>query len=446
MSTKILNYTNADLSELAEKIIALAKKKGASDADLDISVGTGTSVSVRMGTVETIELNKDKNISITVYFNKLRGSSSTSDFSKDSIHSCIDAACDIARYTSEDSAFGLAKPELYAKEFKELALYNPLEISQEEMVNLAIDCEHSALSYSDKVKNSEGSSINTSESLFIYANSNGFLGGFPSSRHSMSCSVIASDKSGMQRDYSFSSNRKFENLKSIKDIGQDSALRALRRLAPAKIKTGRYPVIFEAPVATSLISALVSAVSGGNLFRETSFLLNSLGSKVASSALSIKEDPFQLGAHASTSFDDDGVKVEPRVVLDKGNLQGYFLSTYSAKRLGMDTTGNAGGAHNLIISSTVENLDKLIAQMDTGLIVTELLGHGLNMVTGDYSRGVAGLWVEKGLIKHAVEEITIAGNMKDMLNGIIGVGGDIYLNGSKYTGSVLIEDMTVASN
>lgn len=273
MPTKILNYTKADLSELAEQIIALAKKKGASDVDLDISVGTGTSVSVRMGTVETIELNKDKNISITVYFNKLRGSSSTSDFSKDSIHSCIDAACDIARYTSEDSAFGLAKPELYAKEFKELALYNPLEISQEEMVNLAIDCEHSALSYSDKVKNSEGSSINTSESLFIYANSNGFLGGFPSSRHSMSCSVIASDKSGMQRDYSFSSNRKFENLKSIKDIGQDSALRALRRLAPAKIKTGRYPVIFEAPVATPIIPFSISFMLPAIVISSTACLI-----------------------------------------------------------------------------------------------------------------------------------------------------------------------------
>jgi len=446
MPTRILNYTKANLSEIAVEILALAKKKGASDADLDISVGTGTSVSVRMGALETIELNKDKSISITVYFNKLRGSSSTSDFSMDSINSCVEAACDIARYTSEDNAFGLAKPELHAKKFKDLGLHSPWEADQKEMIRLATDCENSALSYSDKIKNSEGSSFNTSESLFVYANSNGFLGGFPSSRHSLSCSVISSDKSGMQRDYSYSSARKFEKLKSTKDVGEDSASRALRRLSPAKIKTGRYPVIFEAPVAPSIISALVSAVSGGNLFRETSFLLNSLGSKVASSILTIKEDPFQLSGNASTSFDDDGVMVQPRVVVDKGCLSGYFLSTYSGKRLGMETTGNAGGAHNLIINSTVENLNKLIAQMDTGLIVTELMGQGLNMVTGDYSRGVAGLWVEKGVIKHAVEEITIAGNMNDMLMGIVGIGGDLYLNGSKYTGSILIESMTVASN
>ena len=236
MPTRILNYTKSDLSEIAVEILALAKKKGASDADLDISVGTGTSVSVRLGSVETIELNKDKSISITVYFNKLRGSSSTSDFSKDSINSCVEAACDIARYTSEDNAFGLAKPELHAKEFKNLGLYSPWEVDQKEMIRLAIECEHSALSYSDKVKNSEGSSINTSESLFVYANSNGFLGGFPSSRHSLSCSVISSDKSGMQRDYSYSSARKFEKLKSTKDVGQDSASRALRRLGPAKNK------------------------------------------------------------------------------------------------------------------------------------------------------------------------------------------------------------------
>jgi len=446
MVSKILHFTQDDLSDIALKVMALAKGMGATDSELEVSVATGTSVSVRMESLEAIELHNDKTISIIVYFDKRRGISTTSDFTDQALQLCVEAACQIAKYTSEDQAFGLADSNLFAKDIRDLDLFVPCNYGQEQMIEKALECESNALSYNAKIMNSEGAQLNTSQSMFIYANSAGFIGGFPSSMHSLSCSVVASDDSGMQRDYSYTAARSLDNLKSAKVIGQESAERALKRLGPQKINTGRFPVIFEAPIATSIISSLAASISGGNLFRETSFLLNSMDKKVASNILTISEDPLLLGGHASTCFDDDGVKVEPRIVIDRGYLQGYFLSSYSARRLGMETTGNAGGAHNLIVSSSENDFNALVKQMDTGLIVTELLGHGLNMVTGDYSRGVVGFWVEHGNIKHAVEEITIAGNMKEMLLNIITIGKDTYLNGSKYTGSILIDGMTVASN
>ena len=442
---KILNYSQDDLYDLARYVNKQAQAKGASESEVEIDVDSGTSVSVRLKELESVTLNNDKSLSITVYFGKKRGIATTSDFSKEAIESCLAAACDIAKFTGEDKAFGLASSKLYPKKDIELDLYHPFEDSQDAMIAKVLIVEKTALSFDKRISNSEGANFSTSNNLFVQANSNGFIGGFPSSRHTISCSVIAKDSSGMQRDYSYSNSRKISNLQSLEEIGETSAQRALNRLMPKPIKTGRYPVIFESQVATSLVSSIVSASSGSNQYRKTSFLLNSLDKKIASENLTINEDPYLRHGNATTYFDGEGVYVKPRVVVDKGFLKGYFLSSYSARRLKMQTTGNAGGAHNLIASSSSHSFKELIKKMGRGLVVTELMGQGLNMVTGDYSRGVAGFWVEEGVIVHAVEEITIAGNMRDMLLNISNIGNDTYKNGSQYIGSVLIDEMTIAS-
>ena len=442
---KILNYSQDDLYDLARYVNKQAQAKGASESEVEIDVDSGTSVSVRLKELESVTLNNDKSLSITVYFGKKRGIATTSDFSKEAIESCLAAACDIAKFTGEDKAFGLASSKLYPKKDIELDLYHPFEDSQDAMIAKVLVVEKTALSFDKRISNSEGANFSTSNNLFVQANSNGFIGGFPSSRHTISCSVIAKDSSGMQRDYSYSNSRKISNLQSLEEIGETSAQRALNRLMPKPIKTGRYPVIFESQVATSLVSSIVSASSGSNQYRKTSFLLNSLDKKIASENLTINEDPYLRHGNATTYFDGEGVYVKPRVVVDKGFLKGYFLSSYSARRLKMQTTGNAGGAHNLIASFSSHSFKELIKKMGRGLVVTELMGQGLNMVTGDYSRGVAGFWVEEGVIVHAVEEITIAGNMRDMLLNISNIGNDTYKNGSQYIGSVLIDEMTIAS-
>jgi len=442
---KILNYSQDDLYDLARYVNKQAQAKGASESEVEIDVDSGTSVSVRLKELESVTLNNDKSLSITVYFGKKRGIATTSDFSKEAIESCLAAACDIAKFTGEDKAFGLASSKLYPKKDIELDLYHPFEDSQDAMIAKVLVVEKTALSFDKRISNSEGANFSTSNNLFVQANSNGFIGGFPSSRHTISCSVIAKDSSGMQRDYSYSNSRKISNLQSLEEIGETSAQRALNRLMPKPIKTGRYPVIFESQVATSLVSSIVSASSGSNQYRKTSFLLNSLDKKIASENLTINEDPYLKHGNATTYFDGEGVYVKPRVVVDKGFLKGYFLSSYSARRLKMQTTGNAGGAHNLIASFSSHSFKELIKKMGRGLVVTELMGQGLNMVTGDYSRGVAGFWVEEGVIVHAVEEITIAGNMRDMLLNISNIGNDTYKNGSQYIGSVLIDEMTIAS-
>ncbi len=442
---KVLNYSQEDLYELARYVNKQARAKGVSESDVEIDLDTGTSVSVRLKELESISLNNDKSLSITVYFGKKRGIATTSDFSKEAIESCLAAACDIAKYTGEDKAFGLASPKLFPKKEIELDLYHPFEDSQDAMIANALVTEKAALSFDKRISNSEGANFSTSNNLFVQANSNGFIGGFPSSRHTISCSVIAKDSSGMQRDYSYSNSRKISNLQSLEEIGETSAKRALKRLMPKSIKTGRYPIIFESRVATSLVSSIVSASSGTNQYRNTSFLLNSLDKKIASEHLTINEDPYLKHGNATTYFDEEGVYVKPRVVVDKGFLRGYFLSSYSARRLKMETTGNAGGAHNLIANSSNLSFEELLNKMGRGLVVTELMGQGLNIVTGDYSRGVAGFWVEEGAIVHPVEEITIAGNMRNMLLDISNIGNDAYKNGSQYIGSVLVDEMTIAS-
>ena len=446
MDIKLLNFSEDDLYLISNKVLEIAKKNGATASDVEISVSSGKTISTRMGALEAIELNNGKSLSITAFFNDHQGIASTSDFSNEALESCVKAACQIAKYTAEDKAFGLADPSLYSKDVKDLNIYNPYFDSQELMIQKVLECEDYALSFDSQISNSEGAQLSTSENLFVYLNSAGFSGGGPSSRSSLSCSVIAKGSSGMQRDYSYSSERSYNDLKSNKLIGKDAAQRAIKRLDVRPIKTGKYPIIFEAPIATSVISSLISAISGGNLYRETSFLLNSLNTKIASDSLSIIEDPFIKKGHASCNFDGEGVRLAERKIIDNGFLQNYFLSSYSARKLGMQTTGNSGGAHNLIVSSSKQTLEELVQGIDKGLLITELLGHGLNMVTGDYSRGAAGFWIESGKIQHAVEEITIASNLKDMLLNIKAIENDTYQNSSKYTGSIMIEPMTVAAN
>ena len=446
MSINILDYSIDSLAGIAEYTKKIAAENGASSSEVDITVSSGKSVSVRLQKLDTIELHNDKSLTVTIFIGFKRGIASTSDFNLPSIKDCVLAACQIAKYTAQDKAFGLAEPDLYAKESKNLELYHTRTQSEESMISEALECENYAIEFDNSINNSEGAQLNSSSSLFIYSNSNGFMNGFPSTRYSLSCSVLGGVDSSMQRDSSYSSARSYDDLKSPKEIGEEAASRTLKRLNPQKINTGVYPVIFEAHIATSIISSLVSAISGGNLYRENSFLMNSINTKIASTKLTIEEDPFLLKGNASTFFDDEGVGVRQRTVVENGVLNGYFLSSYSARRLGMGTTGNAGGAHNLIIKDSGMSFNELVRTMDKGLIVTELLGHGLNMITGDYSRGAAGLWVEKGSVQFAVEEITIASNVKNMLQNIKGIANDTNMNGGKYTGSILIEGMTIGSN
>ena len=446
MSINILDYSIDSLAGVAEYTKKIAAENGASSSEVDITVSSGKSVSVRLQKLDTIELHNDKSLTVTIFIGFKRGIASTSDFNLPSIKDCVLAACQIAKYTAQDKAFGLAEPDLYAKESKNLELYHTRTQSEESMISEALECENYAIEFDNSINNSEGAQLNSSSSLFIYSNSNGFMNGFPSTRYSLSCSVLGGVDSSMQRDSSYSSARSYDDLKSPKEIGEEAASRTIKRLNPQKINTGVYPVIFEAHIATSIISSLVSAISGGNLYRENSFLMNSINTKIASTKLTIEEDPFLLKGNASTFFDDEGVGVRQRTVVENGVLNGYFLSSYSARRLGMGTTGNAGGAHNLIIRDSGMSFNELVRTMDKGLIVTELLGHGLNMITGDYSRGAAGLWVEKGSVQFAVEEITIASNVKNMLQNIKGIANDTNMNGGKYTGSILIEGMTIGSN
>ena len=434
------------LKKIADHTLSYAKKIGATASEVEVSYGTGKNISVRLGSLENLEINRDKGFSVTLYNGNRKGSSSSSDLSTQSIEDTVDAAFNIARYTAEDPLFGLADKNLMATHIKDLDLHDAWDISIDHMIDLAKSCEASALDVSQKITNSEGASISSSEGIFIYANSHGFMEGYPTTRHSIACSVIAEEKSMMQRDYWYSSARHVDDLQSVDLVGKLAGNRTLSRLGAKKIQTCHVPVIFEAPIATGLISSLISAISGGNLYRQSSFLLNSLGEKVASDQLTIEEDPFLLRGDASSMFDDEGVATHSRLLVDQGTINGYLLSSYSARKLGMKSTGNAGGAHNLILKTGNQDLRDLIRTMYKGLLVTELLGHGLNMVTGDYSRGAAGYWVEDGVIAYPVEEITIAGNMKDMLKQIVAIGNDVYKNGSKHTGSILIEEMSVASS
>ncbi len=451
MSEPRFSYSLEQLQEMSVRVLKLAKAAGASAADTDISLGIGQNVSVRMGETETIEYNRDKGVSVTVYFGQQRGNASTSDLSEKALTDTVAAACNIARYTAQDPFCGLADASLMASVFPGLDLYHPWDISVEEAIDIAKRCEAAAQGVDARITKSEGASVSNSASLSVYANSHGFSAGYQTSRHGISASVIAEEGESMQRDYWYSTARAADDLDTPEHVGRLAGERTVRRLGCRRVKTAQVPVLFEAPLASGLISSLVGAISGGSLYRKSSFLLDSLGKQVLAPIIDIDEQPHLLRGLASSAFDAEGVATKPRRLVEKGMLQGYVLSSYSARKLGMVTTGNAGGNHNLIVQHAqgVEHqlsFEQLLKTMGTGLLVTELLGHGLNMVTGDYSRGAAGFWVENGLIAYPVEEITIAGNMKNMLNQIVALGNDVLVQGSKQVGSILIEHMTVAGS
>ena len=438
------SYAHATLQQLAEDVLQYASKKGASACDVDVSEGFGQSVTVRCDEVETIEFNRDKGIGVTVYCGQRKGYASTSDFSAQALRDTVDAAISIARFTAEDDCAGLADASLMARTYPDLDLFHPWDLSVEEAIELARRCENAAFDASDLVSNSEGASISTQRAHFVSANSNGFMGGYPTSRHYISCSVIAGEQDAMQRDDWYTTHRDATRLDHPETVGRVAAERAVARLGGRKVKTGEYPVIFEAPIAAGLLSSLVHAASGGALYRKASFLVNQLGQKIMPDFVNIAERPLIRCGLGSAAFDSDGVATRDRDIVSGGILQGYFLSAYTARKLGMQTTANAGGSHNLIIEPGDLDLPGLLARMGRGLLVTELLGHGINYVTGDYSRGAAGYWVENGQIAYPVEEITIAGNLRDMFAGIQAVGRDVLIRGSKQTGSLLINRMMVA--
>ena len=447
ISDSRFSYQFNALQEIAGNILMHAKQGGATACETNVSDGFGQTVTVRHNGVETIEYNRDKGLSVTVYIGQKRGNASTSDFSPRAISDTVAAALSIARYTADDDCAGLADAELLAQNYPHLDLHYPWDLSVEQAIELAKKCEEAALSADKYIINSEGATISLSESQFIYANSLGFIGGYPLSRYSMSCAVIAEQANSKQRDYWYSVARDAADLELPEQIGQKAGERSAARLGARKIPTCEVPILFEAPIASSLIGHFASAVSGSSLYRKSSFLLDSLGQQIFAPDIQICELPHLCKGLASSAFDDEGVATVERNVVEDGIVLGYFLSSYSARKLGMKTTGNAGGAHNLIMRKTTsQNFAELLKKMDKGLLVTEVLGHGINTVTGDYSRGASGYWVEHGEIVYPVEEVTIAGNLKEIFQGIVAIGNDVVVRGSKQTGSILIDHMTVAGD
>jgi len=454
-SSRVFAYTPERFAELAADALAHAKSLGASDAAVDVSEGVGLSVSVRKGDVENVERNRDKSISITVYAGQRRGHASTSDFSRAALEQTVRAAWDIARFTAEDEAAGLPDDEDLALgdvAKRDLDLFHPWGVDVDTAAEIARRCEGAAFAVDARIVNSEGAGVSAQQSHFHAANTRGFAAGYASSRHSISVAPIAAEpgRDEMQRDAWYTSMRAPNELAEPEAVGRYAAERALSRLRSRKIGTREVPVLYESALATGLIGALVQATSGGALYRKSSFLHDSLGQPVLAPHLDLHEDPHQPRGKGSAPFDDEGVVTRARDVVAGGVLEGYFLSSYSARKLGMRPTGHSGGSHNLVLKSrltdTGDDLDAMLRKLHRGFFVIELIGQGVNVVTGDYSRGAAGFWVEKGRIAYPVHEITIAGNLRDMLKGIVAVGADAYTLGSRTTGSVLIERMKIAGH
>ena len=434
----------ARLQQVVHDLLAEAKRQGASAAEAGVSSDQGLSVTVRLGEVETVEHTRDNGLGVTVYFGRHKGSASTSDLSLQAIRDTVRAACNIARYTSEDPYAGLADPELMARDVPPLDLHHPWAISAEAAVSHARACEDAARAHDARITNSEGATLDTHQGVFVYGNSHGFLGGYPTSRHSLSCAVVGEDAAGMQRDYWYTTARAAAVLDAPDAVGRRAAERTVARLGARRLGTRQAPVVFRSEVAVGLLRSLVGAVRGPALYRRASFLLDALGQPVFPAFVRIHEDPLRPRGLGSSPFDDEGVATRPRDLVADGLLAGYVLDSYAARRLGMQTTGNAGGVRNLTMEPGEHDLAGLLREMGTGLLVTELMGQGVNLVTGDYSRGAAGFWVENGEIAHPVEEITIAGNLRDMFRHLVAVGRDADCPGSYRTGSWLVEQMTIA--
>ncbi len=444
----MFDYSSDRLHEIAAEVLDTARRLGATDAAVDVSESAGLDVGVRMGGVETIEQTRDKGVGVTLYLGQRRGHASTSDFSSKALHDAVQAAWQIARHTGEDDCAGLPDAETLATTIRDVDLFHPWDLSVEQAIDLAGSIEAAALQTSPMIRNSEGASVSVNHGHFVTANTLGFKGGYPYSRHSIGVAPIAERNGAMQRDDWYSSSAVPERLADPRKLGRYAAQRALSRLGARRLGTRRVPVLFESPLACGLLGHFVQAASGGALYRRSSFLVDSLGRDLFAPHLDIVEDPFIPAELGSSPFDSEGVAVARRTVVSAGRLDGYFLSTYSARKLGMKSTGNAGGSHNLILTSRrtrqLDDLPAMLERMGTGLLVTDLMGHGVNNVTGDYSRGASGFWVEGGEIRYPVEEITIAGNLAEMFRGIVAVGSDVIRRGGKCTGSVLIDAMSVA--
>jgi PmbA protein len=444
-------YSRERFEQLIDDALAFAARLGASASAAEVSEGAGLSVSARKGEVETVERNRDKSLGVTVYVGQRRGNASTSDFSRAALEQTVQAAYDIARFTAEDPAAGLPDAQDLAtvqEAARDLDLYHPWAIDAEGAMRIAQRCEAAAFATDPRITNSDGCGVSAQQSHFLAGNSRGFRGGYASSRHSLSVAPIAGKGNGMQRDAWYSSMRDPAELAAPEAVGRYAAERTLSRLKSRKIATCEVPVLFEAPLAAGLLGAYVQATSGGALYRKSTFLAESLGTQVFAEHVDVEEDPHRPKGKGSAPFDDEGVRTAPRAIVKAGRVEGYFLSTYSARKLGMRTTGNAGGSQNLRLSSrqtaASDGLEAMLRKLGRGLFVTELMGQGVNYVTGDYSRGAAGFWVEGGRIVHPAHEITIAGNLRDMFKRIAAVGSDAYTLGSKTVGSVLVERMKIA--
>ena len=446
------SYSRAEFEELVDHALAHARSLGATDAGAEASEGCGLSVSVRKGELETVERNRDKSLGVTVYVGNRRGNASTSDFSRAAIERTVQAAYDIARFTAQDPVAGLPEPEdvTPAAEQPDLDLFHPWDITSEQAAELALRCERAAFDTDARITNSEGAGVSAQQSHFFSAHTHGFRGGYASSRHSISVAPIAGRGDDMQRDAWYSSMRAAPDLAAPEAVGRYAAERALARLNSRKIPTRECPVLFESPLAAGLLGGFVQATSGGALYRKSTFLVDSLGKQVFPDHVDIVEDPFVRRGKGSAAFDEEGVRTRARKVVDAGRVEGYFLSSYSARKLGMKTTGNAGGSHNLTLASRRtdpgDDLVHMLKKLGTGLFVIELMGQGVNYVTGDYSRGASGFWVENGEIAFPVQEITIAGNLREMFMHIEAVGADVYNYGAKTVGSILISRMKVAGS
>ena len=438
------NERIAELKNTVQQLLDEAKAQGATAAEAGLSVDDGLSVTARLGIVETIEHHCSQGLGVTVYFGQRKGVASTTDLSPTSIKETVSAACSIARYTSEDDCAGLPDADLLATEFPDLDLYHPWDLSSEKAIEMAIECEDAARNYHEDISNSEGATISTHKGLSVMGNSLGFLQARLSSRHSLSCSVLAQRGDEMQRDYWYSVARNADFLELPKEVGIIAAERTLRRLGGRSLSPRQCPVLFSAEIASSLLGSFIGAISGGSLYRKSTFLLDALNTQIFPSFIHIHEQPHLISGLGSAMYDSEGVATKHRDLVRGGILQDYVLSTYSARKLGLKSTGNAGGVRNLTITPTGGDFESMLQLLGTGLLVTELMGQGVKMMTGDYSRGAAGFWVEHGVIQYPVEEITIAGNLKDMFQNIVAVGNDVDLRGNTRTGSILIEQMSIA--
>jgi len=446
MASQPFSYTDDTLKQLVTDALTYATSRGATAADAEVSEGYGQTVTARQGEVETIEYNRDKGIGVTVYIGQQRGHASSSDFAPQAMRDTVDAALAIARYTAVDECAGLADPDMLAREFPDLDLLHPWDMPVERAIEMARECEAAGFGVDKRVTNSEGATISTQQSHFIYGNTHGFLAGYPGSRHSIWCALIAGKGDGMQRDDWYETARDPADLPAPAVVGRRAGERAVARLKARKVATTQVPVLFESGVASSLMGHFVSAVSGGSLYRKSSFLPDSLGKPVFAPCVQMRDLPLIPKGLASGAFDEEGVATQTRDIVRDGVVQGYFLATYSARKLGMKSTGNAGGNHNLIMSDTGEDFAALLKKMGTGLLVTELMGQGVNAVTGDYSRGAAGFWVENGVVTYPVQEITIAGNLKDIYKNIVAIGNDVSRRSSRQCGSILVAGMTLAGS